>query len=153
MQSSYIATLDNLQFPRHSIHNLSDICQSAFDRFYQVYVARLVNSGYQFPPVARYSEQFGGHRLPASCIVTKSGGFFFDPGVVNRCLVFLSDGHEPVVRVYIARGVVYKSAGLDLFGEGAGVLPVRLRGDATAVVVAVPTDALDGLTSEGVTRL
>ena len=83
MQSSYIATLDSLQFPRNSIYNLSDICQSAFDRFYQVYVAQLVNGGYQFPPVARYSEQFGGHRLPVSCIVTKNGGFFFDPGVVN----------------------------------------------------------------------
>ena len=152
MQSNYIATLYNIRFPRNDRFDFRKICQSVFDRYYQTFVARLQASGYEFPPNPRYLEQFG-HRLPASFICTREGGLIFDPGVAGRCLVFINGGEDTHARVYTARCVVHKGEELELFGEGPYSISVKLIDDVTAVVIVVPSDDIDGLTSEGVTRM
>lgn len=152
MPSEFLVTLDNLEFPNSNRYNFREICQSVFDRYYQSFVARLSNAGYQFPPRAYYTAQFGQH-LPASFICNQTEGLLFDPGEQNRCLVFINDGEGTVVRVYIVRGVTHRGKDLILLGDAAYGLRVRIEGDLTAVVVVVPTRNVETLTSENVFRL
>ena len=152
MPSNFIAVRESYRYPHHPRINFEEVCRSVFDRYYHVYIARLQNSGYVFPPPNRYREQFGTH-LPASFICSKEEGSFFDPGQQFRYLVFLYDENASDVRVFIARYHVQRRGEVDLFGEGAYGINVRLLRGVTVVVVAVPTLEVDSITSEGVIRL
>jgi hypothetical protein len=125
MLGDFIATLDNVIFPTSDRFNFRAICQAVLDRYYQVLVARLLHAGYEFPPPASYTESFG-HHLPTSFICTRKDGLVLDPGVQNRCLVFLNEGRGSTVLVYIVRVVVHTNDVLRFIGEGAHIMMQKI---------------------------